>query len=76
MGIFLKLYTSGFKFKCLQVLSVHTYEPLKNNFKLMSKNFDDCLFVLKNVECFMNVYFIPTKLLKAYGVCSIQNKFV
>ena len=53
------------------------------NFKLMIKSFNDCLFVLKNMECSKIVHFIPTKLLnlkinllKAYGVCSIQNKFV
>ena len=47
---------------------------LKNNFKLMFKSFH----VMKNVECFKNVHFVPTKLLnfkihllKAYGVSSI-----
>ena len=49
----------------------------------MFKSLNDCLFVLKNVEYFKIVQFVPTKLLnlkihflKACGVCSIQNKFV
>ena len=34
-----------------------------NNLKQMFENFNDCLFVLKNVECFEIVHFVPTKLL-------------
>ena len=35
----------------------------------MIRSFNDCLFVLKNVECVKIIYFVPTKLVKS------QNKF-
>ena len=53
-----------------------------NNFNQMFKSFNDCLFVLKIVECLKIVFFCTHEtvesqitLLKANGVYSIQYKF-
>ena len=47
-----------------------------NNFKQMLKTFNDCLFVLKIVECLKIVYFVPMKLLNLKILCWKQLEFV